>query len=213
MGGFANPSVEAILLAEPDIVVMTPDGNPFAVYKKLTRLGLKIHVFNVTSITTLPSSLEALGKALGAEERAKGLAISFASRLTALQAAAKNRGRLSAVCIIQISPLIVAGSGSHLEEAMMLLNLDNIAKGTISKYPKFSWEEIALKNPDVILLATNHKDMKSIPKQLTSLKAMRSNAVFAVSEPLLRLSPRLIDTLEELALALQLIKPNGNMGT
>ena len=40
VGGFTNPSLEAIVGAKPDLVILTDDGNPKAIYNRLRDLGV-----------------------------------------------------------------------------------------------------------------------------------------------------------------------------
>jgi len=51
IGGFSNPSLEAILALRPDAVILTEDGNPPEIAPRLEKLGISIHVFRSSSST------------------------------------------------------------------------------------------------------------------------------------------------------------------
>jgi len=206
VGGFSNPSIEAVLRAKPDVVLMASEGNPLATYRKLQNLGLKIHIFNAMTIKELPAAIEDIGNSLGATQRARDMAASIRARIGVIESKARMRRKATAVFIVQTEPLIVAGSGSHIDEAMKMLNLVNIADKTAGKYPKFSWEEIAKRDPKIILIASHQDGMARIKKKLSYSRAIRNSYVLDVGERFMRLSPRIIDAIEDLEKSLQKIR-------
>ncbi|HAJ26370.1 MAG TPA: ABC transporter substrate-binding protein, partial [Syntrophus sp. (in: bacteria)] len=50
IGGFANPSLEAIVATQPDLVMLTEDGNPQEILAKLKKIGIRTYVFRARSI-------------------------------------------------------------------------------------------------------------------------------------------------------------------
>ena len=70
VGGFTNPSLEAIVGARPDLVILTDDGNPKAIYNRLRDLGIPCHVFSARRLKELPGGIRDLGVALGVEKDA-----------------------------------------------------------------------------------------------------------------------------------------------
>ena len=54
--------------------------------------------------------------------------------------------------IVWPEPLIVAGPGTAIDDAITLLGDVNIAQGTATAYPKYSIEEVIRQAPDVILI-------------------------------------------------------------
>lgn len=205
VGGFANPSLEAIVAVRPDLVMMTEEGNPADLYKRLGALGMKTYVFRARRLSELPEGIRDLGAALGMPEAAAKRAALVERRMAALakksKAAASGRKPLTALFVIHPEPLLVAGRETIIDDAFKLLNIENIAAGAGTKYPKYTIEEIVRHSPDVIFIGQGPMSAnlsKSLLKRLETLEAVRKGRVYYVSELLYRLTPRTMDGIEEL---------------
>jgi iron complex transport system substrate-binding protein len=71
IGGMSNPSLEAVVSLRPDLVIMTTDGNPQAVNPRLKEMGIETYVLRERRVDEVPAGLRALGRVVGAEERAR----------------------------------------------------------------------------------------------------------------------------------------------
>jgi len=71
IGGFSNPSLEAILALHPDAVILTEDGNPPEIAPRLGKLGIRIHVFRARKIEELPGAIREMGRYLQVEDVAR----------------------------------------------------------------------------------------------------------------------------------------------
>ena len=154
VGGFTNPSLEAIVGAKPDLVILTDDGNPKAIYNRLRDLGIPCHVFTARRLKELPRGIRELGAALGVEKEASALAGRIEKDMAALEKKARQKRPhppKSALFIIQPEPIVVAGPGTLIHEAFGILGIRNVAADGEVKYPKYSLEEIIHRSPDFIL--------------------------------------------------------------
>src|SRR5512137_2365476 len=89
VGGFTNPSLEAIVAARPDLVILTDDGNPRAIYNRLKDLGIPCHVFSARRLKELPRGIRDLGTVLGVEKQASVLAGRIEKDMAALEKKAR----------------------------------------------------------------------------------------------------------------------------
>ena len=64
IGGMSNPSLEKVVSLQPDIVVMTTDGNPREFELKLRSLKIKTFVFKSLTMAELPDGIRKMGAAL-----------------------------------------------------------------------------------------------------------------------------------------------------
>jgi iron complex transport system substrate-binding protein len=205
VGGFTNPSLEAIVAARPDLVILTDDGNPKAIYNRLRNLGIPCHVFSARRLKELPQGIRDLGAVLGVEKQASALAGRIAKDMTALEKKARqhrSRPPRSALFIIQPEPIIVAGPGTLIHEAFGILDIRNAGADGEVKYPKYSLEEIIHRSPDFILVGQGSMsglDVDRIKERLHMLPAVKEGRVCVVSERLYRLSPRAVAGIEEVA--------------
>ncbi|KAA0894062.1 ABC transporter substrate-binding protein [Oryzomonas rubra] len=211
IGGMANPSIEAIVALKPDLVVMTSDGNPKAVAERLARLGIRTYVFTSRRLTELPGGIREMGRALGASPAANRLAEQLETAIRDVAAshrgkppqAGAGRGGRKAIFVIWPSPLIVAGPGTILDDAMKMSGLNNIAADAKAAYPRFSLEAVIERRPDVILIGKGHDDMRALSKgflkSIGMLEAVQKGRVCFMDDALYRPGPRIPAGLAELA--------------
>lgn len=207
IGGMSNPSLEAVISLSPDIVVMTTDGNPKEFEERLHTLGIKTYVFTARRIAELPQSIKELGSALNVRVRADALAREIEKALATSGSRVKGQGsgvpKKKILFIVWPEPLIVAGPGTAMDDAIRLLGYENIAGAAKTAYPKYSLEEVILQSPDVIVIGKGHEDMKSVSQgvlqRLSSVPAVKNGSVYYVSDSLYRLGPRIIKGIEELS--------------
>jgi iron complex transport system substrate-binding protein len=210
IGGMSNPSLEAIVTLKPDMVVMNTDGNPKAVADRLATLGIKTHVFTARRLAEIPAGIREMGQALGARPAAELLAEKIETSIRnagSLQSGKPSSavvgGARKVVFIIWPSPLIVAGPGTILDDAMKMNGLNNIASDARVPYPRFSLESVIERQPDLILIGKGHNDtMKKLSKgllrSLKSLEAVRRGRVCYMDDGLYRPGPRIPAGMEEL---------------
>jgi iron complex transport system substrate-binding protein len=208
IGGMSNPSLERVVSLKPDIVIMTTDGNPKVFAERLRAFRIQTYLFRARVLSELPHGIRDLGAALDVRGKADRLAQEIESSLNKLsQMHSYASRRENVLFIIWPEPLIVAGPGTAIDDAITILGHHNIAAGSQSPYPKYSIEEILLRSPDVIFIGKGHADMrdmsKGLLKKLSGVPAVRNRRIFFVSDHLYRLGPRTIRGIEEMAACLK----------
>ena len=202
IGGMSNPSLEAVVSLKPDIVVMTTDGNPKEFEERLHSLKIRTYVFKARRLRELPGGIRDLGTSLGVKNKADELAKEIEVKINKL-AVGKNSKLRKILFIVWPEPLIVAGPGTAIDDAITVLGYENIASKAKASYPKYSIEEIIRQSPDVIFIGRGHVNMeevsKGLLKRLAIVPAVKNGSVFYVSDSLYRLGPRVIKGIEEIA--------------
>lgn len=209
VGGVVNPSFETILQMAPDLAITTVDVNPPELNWRLEGLGIRTHVFQVRRLSELPGGIRDLGAVLGVEDRADELAAQIEgamrkySRGPSPPSEGPSKGK-RAMYVVWPEPLIVAGPGTVIDDALRLLGWGNVASDSPVRYPKFSIEEAIRRDPDVILIDRRHMhNMEEISKRLierlSMLEAVKEGKVFYTSDAVYMLGPRIVEGLEELA--------------
>lgn len=208
IGGFVNPSLEAIVSLRPDWVVMTEDGNPQVLERRLRTLGIRTYIFKARRIKELPQEIRAMGRILGVGTAADRRADWIETRIRRIgegtDTASRRRVR-KAIFIVQPMPLIAAGKGTTIDDAFTILGIDNIAAAGKMRYPKYSLEEIVRLGPDALFFGRGHgmeERAKLLIERLATLDAVRSGRVFFIGEAIYRLGPRITAGLEEMAACL-----------
>lgn len=207
IGGMSNPSLEAIVALKPDLVVMSTDGNPKEVDDRLRAMGLRTHVWTARKLAELPEGIRKLGTAVGAGERAGRLAEEIEAALSSFASRGKGQGASQAkrkvLYIVWPEPLLVAGPGTAIDDAIGLLGHENAASKAKSAYPRYSVEELIREAPEMLFIGKGSgMDMRTVSqgilKKLATVPAVRNDRVCYVSDSLYRLGPRVVKGIEEL---------------
>lgn len=208
IGGMSNPSLEAIVELKPDIVVMTTDGNPREVDDRLRGMSLKTYVWTARTLAELSRGIRELAVGMGVSERGEKLAKEIEEGLEKYGSRVKGQGsgtpKKKVVYIVWPEPLLVAGPGTAIHDALELLGLENAAAHAQSSYPRYSIEELIRSSPDVLVIGKGAgMDIKTVSqgvlKKLATVPAVRNGKVCYVSDNLYRLAPRVIQGIEELS--------------
>jgi iron complex transport system substrate-binding protein len=204
VGGMSNPSLETVVSMKPDIVMMTTDGNPKEFEERLRSLHIRTYVFRARKLSELPQGIREMGTALGVTKKAEILAAEIETAVNKATLFRLNQSSKKKVLfIIWPEPLIVAGPGTEINDAINLLGVENTASKARARYPKYSIEEIIRQSPDVIFIGKGHEDIKEMSevllKKIARTPAVRNGKVFFLSDSLYRLGPRVVKGIEEMS--------------
>jgi iron complex transport system substrate-binding protein len=204
VGGMANPSLEAIVALKPDLVVMIREGNPKGLVERLGGLGIKTYVFNAARLAELPAAFRKMGEALGARDSAERVAGRIEAAIRTQKAYHGFAGGKKALFVIWPEPLIVAGTGTIIDDAMSISGLSNIAVDAMAPYPVISLETVIGRRPDLIIIGASGNEMKNITgtakllKRLGMLDAVRKGRICYVGDSLYRPGPGILTGIAEL---------------
>lgn len=204
IGGMSNPSIEAVVSLKPDIVVMTTDGNPKEFEERLRSMKIRTYVFTARRLNELPQAVRDLGKVLGVQKSAAEFADDYEKTLNRLKVHNSRSAvwKKKVLFIVWPEPLIVAGPGTVIDDALQVVSSENIASGANAAYPKYSIEEIIRRSPDIIFIGKGkgmEKGSEGLFKRLRIVPAVRSHKFFYVSDDLYRLGPRTLKGIEEIS--------------
>ena len=203
IGGMSNPSLEAVVSLKPDIVVMTTDGNPKEFEERLRAMKIRTYVFRATRLSELPQGVRGLGGALGVKEKAEEFAKTAEAALNNFKSQAVNRrSQKKILFIVWPEPLVAAGPGTVIDDAINLIGAENMAAKTKTSYPKYSIEEIVRRPPDIIFIGRGvgmEKVSQGLLNRLKNLPVVKNGRVFYVGDYLYRLGPRTIKGIGEIS--------------
>lgn len=208
VGGPANPSLEAVLNLKPDVVLVDEEGIGSKLAKRLQKLGIKTVTFHGSRLDKLAPAIRQLGSNLGVRQPADQLASRIEQSLKPLRTTAP----IKTMFVIWPDPLVAAGPGSLLDDAMRLSGMSNIAGDARSGYPRLSLEAVITRNPQLIIAGQGEKlagPMKRMLGHLNSLDTVKQGRVCMVSDALYRPGPRIPEGIAELRHCLELIN-NGH---
>ncbi|MBI4815865.1 MAG: ABC transporter substrate-binding protein [Deltaproteobacteria bacterium] len=199
VGGFLDPSIEAIVGLSPELVLAVPNAANRPILERIDELGIPVLVVPGNGFSDVTHAARSIAAALGggAPARAEALIESLSKRVSAVEERSKARARQRAAFLYDAAPLILAGPGSFAHTLMSMLNLENVVK-IQEAYPKYSLEQLVADAPDVVLDAS-HIANEAIVRRLAATPAGKSGSIRRFADgALLRAGPRIADALEEL---------------
>jgi iron complex transport system substrate-binding protein len=213
VGGYYDPSYEAIVGLRADLVVLLPEHEGPRAY--LAELGIETLAVGNTTTAGILDAIAAVGSRCGAEAEAGRIVADIRARLA--RVAERTRGLPKARVLVSVGramgsgslkDVYVAGEGTLYDEAISLAGGENACRGGGAKYPKLSAEGVLLIDPDVIVdIVADLKaegstedavlaDWRSVP----GARAVKEGRVHLISEVYaVRPGPRFILLVEDLA--------------
>jgi iron complex transport system substrate-binding protein len=208
VGGFINPSLEAIVALDPDLVVATADGNRRRDVEALETLGLAVFVVDTKSFGEIEETILTVGRVTGQEKEALALTEEMSRRLRHVRESVGDRPLTTVFVALDRNPLITAGKGTFVDELVTLAGGRNIVADSPVKYPVYSMEQLLAADPEVIVGAAGRPAesqgeaaarWRELPGG-SGLGAVREEKVYELGEgDFFRPGPRIIGSLEKMA--------------
>lgn len=202
IGDMLSLNYEKIVDLQPDLLFITVEGNTKESYNKLTELGIKVFVSNPRDLAGIDKTISDLGKIFQIKEAADRIVRDFQFRKDKIHAELKSH-KSTAMFVVSLSPLILAGKNTFINEILIECGLKNIAENSIVPYPVFSREEVLNKNPEIILitndLVPDRKQILNYYHEWENISAVKKDQIlFLQPDIFLRPGPRYIDAIESL---------------
>ena len=196
VGGFVNPSVEAVIRLQPDLVLVQPGPGNQRPVETMAELGAPVLLLPLRSVADTEAALRAVGQALGKGKEADVLVERLEATRARVREAARTHKPLRVLFVYGFEPLVVAGPGSFADELLRDAGGLNVAADARSAYPVFSLEHAVRSAPDVVVDASDVDVGKDKVRELPGLSEARW--VEVPSMALLQPGPSLGRGLEEL---------------
>ena len=204
VGSYVALDIEKIVKLQPQLCLATKDGNPKAAVERLEALGIPVYVFDPKSLEEVVDTVTRLGEVFGTETQAEALVSGYRERLDRVARQLKGIEEEPRVFFqIDAQPIFSAGSDTFLHQLLIRSGAINLAADR-SGYPRYSWEELLVLKPDVVLLASmgggySEQELKARWQVWPQIPAVKEQRLYVVDADLFdRPSPRLIDALEHL---------------
>lgn len=202
IGDMLSLNYEKIVNLQPDLLFITVEGNTKEAYHKLVDLGIKVFVSNPRDLAGIDKTISDFGKIFNIEKIADSVINNFQLRKEKIKQELTSNKKTS-MFVVSLSPLILAGKNTFINEIMIECGLKNIAANSIVPYPVFSREEVLNKNPGFILIPN---DLVSVSEKIleyypewSNLDALKAKRILLLQPDIfMRPGPRYIEALESL---------------
>ncbi|MFY0571560.1 ABC transporter substrate-binding protein [Archangium lansingense] len=155
VGGFVDPSVEAVVALKPDLVLVQPGPGNQRPVEKMAEIGVPVLLLPLHTVADTLAALRAVGGALGKEKEAGALIQSIESTRARIRETAKTLKPPRVLFAYGFEPLVVAGPGSFADELLRDAGAINVAADAGSAYPVYSVERALRARPDVVVDAAD----------------------------------------------------------
>lgn len=206
VGGYVDPSFEAILGLRPSIVIGARGPAGAAISEKLEAQGIKTYFPPTETFAQIDEMITGVGARTGHDDDAKKELDRLHARIADVTKSTEGKPRRKVLLVFGLAPISVAGPGSFADEMLKRVNAENTIKEG-GAYPNIGVEHVLALDPDVIV---NAAMMEENAAERLNAKAPGWSAVRAVKEghvrtitdeSVLRPGPRIGEGLDILAKA------------
>lgn len=208
IGGIVEPNIEAILAADPDLVV-TGISLKEELVGQMRGLGLNVYASAPRSLEEIFANIERLGEVTDTQEQAEQVIASMRADMERVTQAVSNIPEEEKKRVyVEFAPGWTVGKGEFLHELIELAGAVNIA-GDIQGWAQINEEKIIQDNPEVIIYPEGLVDFetnKPIETLITErggwgqIAAIEAGNLHGLDENLLTIpGPRITQGLIELA--------------
>jgi iron complex transport system substrate-binding protein len=203
LGPGLRPNVEAVLAANPDLVVLYASDDNRDAARRLRAAGVPTAAFRVDRIADFERVTRALGVLTGDTAAARTTVDSVRRTLDRVRTATTSLPRPTVFWPLYDQPLLATGSGSYLNELIDVAGGRNIYCFMKEPSPRVTFEDLMQRDPDVVLASPESRVRYAADPRWQALRAVRDNHLLAVDTSLvLRPGPRLGEAARSLALLL-----------
>jgi len=207
VGGYVDPSFEAILALKPDLVIGARGPAGSAVTQRLESLGVPTYFPPTESFAEIDRMLLGVGERTGSAGEAQKTIDAIHVRLGAIQRAVADKPRVRVLLVFGLEPLSVAGPGSFPNEMIEHAGGVNVVTQG-NAYPTLGMEHVLALDPDVVINAAMAEERSEERLNANApgwgrVRAITQNKIVTLKdESVLRPGPRIADGVALLARAL-----------
>ena len=203
IGGFMSPSLEVIVAKRPDLVIGVSSATDPVKAREMERLGLKVTLISLASVSDILSSIKSIARLLGNPEAGERLVQKITRQFDQVKKRVAAAPRRSTLLAVGLRPLVAVGGNNFIDELITLAGGENIAGNAAQPWLNLPDEYVVAKAPQVIIEAGMGSERGETAKHwadLKSIPAVKEQRVYAYpSDKILRPGPRIGEGLEEIA--------------
>lgn len=196
LGGGIDPSIEAIVAAKPDVVLLAASSRAS---DRLEALGLKVVVLEPKTHADVRRVLGVVGQVLGVPQ-AEGADRLWRVIDAAVQAAAQSlppKARNLRVYFEVSRGPYAASEASFIGESLARLGVRNVVPGALGPFPRLNPEYVVRANPDVLMIGNSSMQSMVPYPGWSTMRAVRENRVCVFgpgdAEVVVRPGPRMAE--------------------
>jgi iron complex transport system substrate-binding protein len=189
LGDGLDPNLEAIVAAQPDLVLLYPSALNDAAAARLGELGIPALRLRTDRLADVPRLARLLGRATGRDAAGDSVAARFERDLAA--ATTMRTDGPSVFILAWDQPLTTIGAGSFLSEVVERAGGRNVFAELASSAAPVSLEAVTARDPSLVLVPSAEVRDTTIRPEWNVVRAFRERRVLYVTgSEYLRPTPR-----------------------
>jgi iron complex transport system substrate-binding protein len=203
LGATSSLGVESVLALNPDLVVVWNFNMYQTFIDNMENSGIKVAAFYPKNVTTILSTIDVMGEAIGEKTKAQNMVADMQARIDAIVEKTQN---LSASDKPKVYLELMSKGGQTVGNGTMSNDLIEMAGG-VNVFNngtgnwKASTESIIDAHPDIIIIENQstktNDDLKATLGD--SVNAVSNDKIYRIDGSTLTTSPRVVDALEQMA--------------
>ena len=204
VGGYVNPSIEAVVALKPELVVVSPGPGNRDAALAMRRAGLRVEVVQAETLDESLAAITSVARMTGNSSEGKALVDRIRSRLDAVSRRVAALPRVPTLFCLQVDPIIAAGKDTLPSQLLEIAGGQNVV--TETRYPRMGLESVLAGKPELILQSRmdapapgDQGAESAFWERWPQIPAVAKKRVVVLSGGLaLRPGPRVADAAEEL---------------
>jgi iron complex transport system substrate-binding protein len=207
IGGYVDPSFEAILALRPDLVTGARGPAGAALSERLEARGIRTFLPRTESFAEIDAMMLGLGERTGHAAEAKAKVDALDAQVAAIAKAVATAPHPRVLLVFGLEPVSVAGPASFADEMIRRAGGTNVVSEG-GGYPTLGIERVITLDPDLVVNAAiaeahgHERIAKDTPGWSKARAVITGHVVAITDESVLRPGPRVGDGLTALARAI-----------
>jgi iron complex transport system substrate-binding protein len=201
---YANPSLEAIVALDPDLVIAPAEFLRSDLLAKLEQLKIPALVVGAKSLRDIERHLDLFGRVFNRTAQADTVIRAMRQRIEEAAARAKQFPPVRVLYVLNSQPLITVGPGSYIHELIERAGAVNIAASSSTPYPRIGMDSVLQGDPEILLFPVGKTETVPVAdreawRRWTDITAVRTGRLHVIpSDVLNRPGPRIVEALDAL---------------
>jgi iron complex transport system substrate-binding protein len=180
VGPGMQPNVEAVLATRPQLVLLYASESNRLAAQQLRVAGVMTIAFRTDHVADLARITPVIARAVGLEAAGRATVDSVTASLDAVRAMPRGNPPVRAFWHLWDAPLMTIGAGSFLSELLVIAGAENSFGDMAAPSPQITLEEVARRDPDVILSSPAAAEKIRNSPAWHSIRAVREGRVLVI---------------------------------
>lgn len=184
LGDALRPSVESVLGARPDLVILYASEDNRAAYERLRAADIGVVALRIDRIEHFDRAARLLGRLTGNAEAGAQVADSVQRTIARVRDATRGLPRPRVFWRIWDAPLITIGRGSFLSQLVDIAGARNVYEDIASPSQQVTFEDVVRRDPEFVLVGPEGGEIVARDPAWRAIRAVREGRVRIVDTTL-----------------------------